>query len=316
MTFRLFFKVVLVTAIAGAIYLLVTTLRQYTFDEITSALRAIPARNLVLGLGFAACSYFCLACSDFMAVRYAGKPLAFHRTALASFTSLSIGHNVGVAALSSGAVRYRFYSRWGLTGEDVAKVIVFCAMTVALGIATLGAIGFYLRPDDAAKMVRLSPQAVSFIGAACLVFPIAYVLLAAFVRAPLNFRDWSFTMPKLHLAVGQVIVGTVNFAFVAASLHQMLSAFVETNYLKVAAASITANIASIISHVPGGLGVLEATIVHILPGAQSIAAVIAFRVVYYFIPLFIGVPLLIASEIYFRAEPEPEPELQENAQKT
>lgn len=316
MTFRLFFKAVLIAAIAGAAYLLVETLRQYTFDDIVLALRRIPAVNFALGLAFAACSYFCLACSDAMAVRYAGKPLAFYQTALGSFTSLSIGHNVGFAALSSGAVRYRFYSRWGLSGEDIAKVIVFCGMTVALGIATLGAIGFYLRPDDAARMTGLSADAVSLMGAACLLFPIAYVLLAAFVRAPLHFRSWSFAMPKLYLAVGQVIVGTVNFAFVAAALHQMLSAFADANYLKVAAASITANIASIISHVPGGLGVLEATIVHILPGAQSIAAVIAFRVIYYFIPLSIGLPLLIASEFYYRVDQEPGPDLHENAQNT
>lgn len=314
MTFRLFFKGVLIAAIAGAIYLLVNTLRQYTFDEIAGALRAIPAKKLALGLACAACSYFCLACFDAMAVRYAGKPLAFHRTTLASFTGLSIGHNVGVAALSSGAVRYRFYSRWGLTGEDVAKVIVFCGVTVALGIATLGAIAFYLRPDDAARMTKLSPDTISLIGAVCLVFPIAYLLLAAFLRAPLHFRSWSFTMPKLHLAIGQVIAGTVNFVFVAAALHQMLTAFAETNYLKVATASITANIASIISHVPGGLGVLEATIEHILPGAQSIAAVIAFRVIYYFIPLSIGLPLLIASEFYHRVDPVPEPDLHENVQ--
>ena len=68
----------------------------------------------------------------------------------------------------------------------------------------------------------------------------------------------------------------------------MLSAVGEASYIKVATASITANIAAIISHVPGGLGVLEATIVHVMPGVESIAAVIAYRVIYYFIPLAIG----------------------------
>lgn len=314
MILRVFLKAVLIAAIAGAAYLLYNTLRQYTFGEIVDALRTMPASHLAAGLGFAACSYFCLACSDALAVRYAGKPLPFHQTALASFTGLSIGHNVGVAALSSGAVRYRFYTRWGLTGEDVAKVIVFCGMTVALGIATLGAIGFYLRPEDAARMTQFSPEAISLAGAACLVFPAVYLLLAAFVRAPLRFRSWAFTMPKPHLAAGQVVIGTINFAFVAASLHQMLSAFAQAGYMKVAAASITANIAAIVSHVPGGLGVLEATIVHILPGAESIAAVVAFRVIYYFIPLAIGLPLLIASEFAFRAGAEPA--LGENTQQT
>jgi uncharacterized membrane protein YbhN (UPF0104 family) len=312
MILRILFKAVLVAAIAGAVYLLYNTLRQYSVEDITDALRAIPASHLAAGAGFAACSYFCLACSDALAVRYAGKPLRFCQTALASFTGLSIGHNVGVAALSSGAVRYRFYSRWGLSGEDVAKVIVFCGLTVGLGLATLGAAGFWLRPADAAKIAGLSPDTISLLAPACLAFPIGYLLLAAFVRAPLKFRSWTFTMPKPHLAAGQVLIGTLNFGCVAASLHQMLSAFAEAGYFKVAAASITANIAAIISHVPGGLGVLEATIVHILPGAESIAAVIAYRVIYYFIPLSIGLPLLVASEFAFRSGQEPA--LHENAQ--
>lgn len=312
MILRYFFKAVLVAAIVGAAYLLYSTLRQYTFEEISDALAAIPASHFAAGLGFAACSYFCLACGDWLAVRYAGKPLEFHKTALTSFTGLSIGHNVGVAALSSGAVRYRFYSRWGLGVEEVAKVIVFCGMTVGLGLATLGAVGLYFRPEDAAKMTTLSPDSVSRLALACLAFPAGYLLLAAFVRKPLHLRSWRFQMPTLRLAAAQVVVGTLNFAFVAAALDQMLSAFTEANYLKVAAASITANIAAIISHVPGGLGVLEATIVHILPGAESLAAVIAYRVIYYFIPLAIGLPLLIGSEFWFRSEPEPR--LQENVQ--
>lgn len=308
--FRHIFKVVMVAAVIGAGYLLYKTLKRYTFADIADALRAIPMSHLAAGLGFAAGSYFCLVCSDWLATRYAGKPLPFRQTALASFTSLSIGHNVGLAALSSGAVRYRFYSRWGLDAEDVAKIIVFCAMTVALGLATLGAVSLWLRPGDVAQMTSFSDNDLRLLAAGCLAFPLLYLVLAATLRRPLRFKRWSFAMPRFRLALAQVVVGTIDFACIAASLHQMLAAFTATNYLKVAAASITANILAIISHVPGGLGVLEATIVHILPGPQSIAAVIAFRVIYYFIPLAIGLPLLIGTELWYRGEDEPE--LQEN----
>jgi len=310
MFLRYLFKAIIVLAIAGAVFLLYRTLREYGIDDISRALRSIPASNLMLGLAFVAGSYFCLACNDALAVRYAGKPLPFHQTALASFTSLSIGHNVGVAALSSGAIRYRFYSRWELTTEDVAKVILFCGVTVALGLATLGAGAIFLRPDDVADMTGLSAGGISIAALACLAFPVLYLLLAAFLRKPLHIREWSFQMPSLPLAAGQILIGTVNFSLVAASLHQMLSAFEEASYLKVATASITANIAAIISHVPGGLGVLEATIVQILPGAESIAAVIAYRVIYYFIPLAIGLPLLIGSEFVLKSGSE----LNENAE--
>lgn len=290
-------RAIFVLAIIGAIYLLVRTLRQYSLDDILSTLGSIPLSNLAIGLGFAACSYFCLAVGDWLATRYAGKPLKFRQTALASFVSLSIGHNVGVAALSSGAVRYRFYSRWGLDGEAVAKIILFCGVTVALGLSTLGSIGMALRPEDAGDMMKLDTSTIRMLSGAFAIFPVVYLLLCAVLRKPLRIRSWSMKLPPMRLALAQVVVGTVNFSFVSAALHQMLTAFAPASYLKVAAASITANIAAIISHVPGGLGVLEATIVHILPGASSIAAVIAFRVVYYFIPLAFGLILLATSEL-------------------
>lgn len=302
MLLRYAFRLLFAAAIIGAGYLLYRTWSQYSFDDVMRALTSIPKTNLVLGMLFAACSYFCLTCNDWLGVRYAGRPLPFRQTALASFTGLSIGHNVGLAALSSGAVRYRFYSRWGLGAEEIAKVIVFCGATVALGLSTLGSVGLYFRPDDAARMTGLSPSAISVMALACLAFPMLYLLLSATLRKPLRIRQWHFDLPIFRLAVGQVVVGTVNFAFVAACLHQMLSALGDASYLKVATASITANIAAIISHVPGGLGVLEATIVHVLPGAESIAAVIAYRVIYYFIPLAIGIPLFIASEFILKSD--------------
>jgi uncharacterized membrane protein YbhN (UPF0104 family) len=306
MLLRYAFKFLFLAAVTGAGYLLYRTWSQYSFDDVMRALISIPKTNLALGLLFAACSYFCLACNDWLGVRYAGKPLPFRQAALASFTGLSIGHNVGLAALSSGAVRYRFYSRWGLRAQEIAKIIVFCGATVALGLSTLGSVGLYLRPEDAARMTGLDTSAVSVVALLCLAFPILYLVLSATLRKPLRIGRWHFDMPIFRLAAGQVIVGTVNFAFVAACLHQMLSALGDASYLKVATASITANIAAIVSHVPGGLGVLEATIVHVLPGAESIAAVVAYRVIYYFIPLAIGIPLFVGSEFILKPEDAPD----------
>jgi uncharacterized membrane protein YbhN (UPF0104 family) len=306
MLLRYAFRALFVAAILGAAYLLYRTWSQYSFDDVTNALISIPKTNLVLGLAFAACSYLCLACNDWLATRYAGRPLPFRQTALASFTGLSIGHNVGMAALSSGAVRYRFYSRWGLEGEEIARIIVFCGATVALGLSTLGSVGLLLRPDDAASMTGLRKDTISIMAACFLALPLVYLILSATLRKPLRIRSWRFDLPKVHLAIGQIVVGTVNFAFVAACLHQMLSVIGDASYVQVATASITANVAAIISHVPGGLGVLEATTVHVLPGAESIAAVIAYRVIYYFSPLSIGIPLLVCSEFLLKSDQQPD----------
>ena len=80
-------------------------------------------------------------------MRYAGRALPYPKIALASFTSLSIGHTLGFAVFSSGAIRYRFYAGWGLSAGDVGRIIVFCGVTIALGLATVGGLAAVIRPD-------------------------------------------------------------------------------------------------------------------------------------------------------------------------
>lgn len=284
--------VALAVLVAG--WLIYRTLNQYSFEDIRNSVAAIPKANFALALAFAACSYLCLTLFDFLALHYVGRPLSYPRAALASFTSLAIGHNVGVAALSSGAVRYRFYTRWGLGTEEIAKVIVFCGVTVGLGLITLAGLCLLLLPGTAGKVAGLGTMASAALGIACLALSALYLLLSAFLRGDVKVRNWRFALPAPRLAVAQIAVGTVNFAFVAACLHQLLSG--EAGYMETTAAYVVGNLTALVSHVPGGLGVLEATIGFLLGGAASIGALIAFRVVYFFIPLPLGLVLLLASE--------------------
>jgi len=284
--------IALAVLVAG--WLIYRTLAQYSWDDIRSSVAAIPKGNFALALAFAACSYICLTVFDYLALRYVGKPLTYLRAALASFTSLAIGHNVGVAALSSGAVRYRFYSRWGLDAEEIAKLIVFCGVTVGLGLITLAGLCLILLPSTAGKIAGLGTAASAALGVACLAIGAVYLVLSVFLRGELKVRSWRFTLPPLRLAVLQILVGTVNFAFVAACLHQLLNG--EVGYMETTAAYVVGNLTALVSHVPGGLGVLEATIGFLLGGSASIGALIAFRVVYFFIPLPLGVVSLLASE--------------------
>lgn len=139
-----------------------------------------------------------------MVVGHAGKPLAYPRTALTSFVSHSIGDNVGVAALSSGAIRYRFYARCGL---DVGKVTVFSVLTVGLGLITLGGLGLRLYPADAESLIGLQRPVVVGVGAMCLFVPVLYVTACAFVRGVVKFRKWTLELPHLPLGLGQIAIG-------------------------------------------------------------------------------------------------------------
>lgn len=291
-------------AIIGASVLIWRSLSQYSLAELQQSLVQIPAARYGAAFGFAAVSYLCLTGFDWLGVRYAGKPLGWRRTALASFASLSIGHNIGVAALSSGAIRYRYYSRWGLNAGDVAKIILFAGMTVGLGLATLGGLGLLFYPAKAQLLLGLGSGELVTIAALCLTGPIVYLMLATFMRRQLRIRHWKFDLPELRLALSQVALGTLNFACVAACLHQLIAASSQTPYLEVATVYVIGNVTALISHVPGGLGVLEATVLYLLPDASALGAIIAFRVVYFFVPLALGLPLFLASEYFLHNRAE------------
>jgi uncharacterized membrane protein YbhN (UPF0104 family) len=280
--------------------LLYRTLGHYSFGEIVASVRAIPAKRVALAGVFAAASYLCLTGFDALALRYVGKPLPYPKVALASFTSLSLGHNIGFAALSSGAIRYRFYSRWGLTAGEVAKVILFCALTVGLGLATLGAAALLLRADLAMHTTGLPRTAVVSLGIGCLLVPFVYLTLACVARKPLRFRGATLEMPPLRLALAQLVIGPINFACVAACLYNALAAVIDVPYLAVVSAYVIANVTAIVSHVPGGLGVIESVLTVLFPDAKLIGALIAFRCIYFFVPLPIGASLFAISELALR----------------
>jgi glycosyltransferase 2 family protein len=269
--------------------------RDYSLDEIAGAILAIPLAHLALALVCVAASYLCLTGFDALGVRYVGRSLPYRRIALTSFVALSIGHNVGVAALSSGTLRYRFYSGFGFSAFEVGKIILFCGATVGLGLLSLGGLVLLLRPDVVPGLIGMPAATARALGFLCAGLVGGYVLLAWRVRRPLCFRGHSVGLPTVGIAAAQVAVGTANFAFVAAALHQLMAG--AADYPEVVGAYVLANAAALLSHVPGGLGVLEFVVASLVVNGNVIAALIVFRIVYFFVPLMLGSILLSGAEL-------------------
>jgi glycosyltransferase 2 family protein len=289
-----------VAAFALAAFLVHRAMQEYTWGEILASLSQISLGHLALGGAFTAGSFLCLTGSEALAVRYTGRVLPYRKIALASFTSLSIGHTLGFAIFSSGAIRYRFYAGWGLSAGDVARIVVFCGMSIAVGLATVGGLAALIRPDLVGETFGIAPAAIVTMGVVLLLAVAVYLVLAAFVHRPIRIHNFELPVPPLPLALAQIAVASTDLLLVSAVLHQMLAATSDIAFLPVAAAYVTANTAGIVSHVPGGLGVIEAILLSLVPGANAVGALVAFRVIYFLIPFFIGGLVLGASEIVRR----------------
>ncbi|MDQ8732133.1 lysylphosphatidylglycerol synthase domain-containing protein [Bradyrhizobium sp. LHD-71] len=276
---------------------------EYRWADVSQAIAAVPTGRIVVGALFAAASYLCLSFFDWIALRCVGRPLAWRRAALASFCSLSIGHNVGFAGLSSGAVRYRFYARWGLSFEQVARLVIFCGLTVAMGLLTVGGCSLVFNPSVGGSFAGLSSPAARALGLLLLAVPVVYVGLTRFMTS-VSLLGWTVPLPSTRLAAAQVGVGSLNYLCVVACLHQLVAGAGAIGYFDVATAYVLANTGVIASHVPGGIGVLESIVLSLLPGAPVLAALLIFRVVYYLVPLAFGLALLVLSEVLLKPGPD------------
>ena len=292
---------VAVVALALAAFLLSRTLGQYSLAEIGEAVAAIPLRHVVLAGAFSAASYFCLSVFDALGLRYAGKPLPYWQAALTSFIALSLGHNIGLAALSSGALRYRFYVRFGLNAEEVTKVILFCAITVGLGLMMLAGAALIFRGELGVALVHLPRATLNILGIVLVGLPLAYLALSTFWRArKLRLGSWSFELPAPALALSQLVVGPLNFACVAGCLYQTLLAVRDVTFPDVVLVYALANTATILSHAPGGIGVIEWVVLTLLPGSMVVGALVVFRSLYYLLPLCLGAITLGIAELLLR----------------
>src|SRR5215813_5086066 len=94
-----------------AIRTLVHTLRGVDTGVILTALTEIPPAHIALAALCVVCAFCTLTFYDFFALRTIGKKHVPYRiAALSSFTSYSIGHNVGATVFTCGAIRLRIHT--------------------------------------------------------------------------------------------------------------------------------------------------------------------------------------------------------------
>src|SRR3954451_23970211 len=132
--------------LVGAVYVVWKEFRHLKIADIAAALGAIPARSLAISFLWTVLSYGVLTFYDRLGTIYAGHKVSYGKVAFASFCAYALSHNLGFAAVSGAAVRYRLYAHWGLTPFQIAKTVAFCSLTFGLGGMVLGGAILFLAP--------------------------------------------------------------------------------------------------------------------------------------------------------------------------
>ncbi|MCG6965836.1 MAG: bifunctional lysylphosphatidylglycerol flippase/synthetase MprF [Chromatiaceae bacterium] len=276
------------------------------FADVAVNLRSVPWGAVLVALGFTTASYAALTGYDWLALRHIGRPLAYPGVALTSFVATAVGHNLGVAMLSGGAVRYRLYSAAGLSAAEIATVIGLVGLTFGLGVSFVIGVIMLLGMPETTQILRLPQPLVQGVGATLLVMILLYAIWGAVRRTPLQLRGWQLAMPGPGTTALQITFAALDIGFAAAVLYVLLPAQVQVSYPHLLSIYVLAIGAGIISHVPGGLGVFESVLLLALPDAPRdalLGGVLAYRIVYYLLPLGLAALTGMAQEAHLQRAP-------------
>ncbi|HXT52274.1 MAG TPA: bifunctional lysylphosphatidylglycerol flippase/synthetase MprF [Thermoanaerobaculia bacterium] len=283
----------------AALWLLHRELAAYHYRDVAAALAALPPWHVVLALLGTAASYALLTMQDTLALVYLRRPLAYRRTALASFLGQALSHSAGHSLLSGGSVRYRLYSAWGLSTYEATAVVGFCEAAQWLGWATLGGLAFLLAPPQAvAGMPHLATRPV---GALLLAGVAAFLVWCARRGRPISLRGWEVRLPSLPLTGAATAFSALDWALAGAALYWLLPPLPSVSVVAFAAIFMLAQTIGFVSQVPAGLGVFEAAMLLLLaptgaPRAALLGGLLLFRAVYYLLPLCVAALLLGGHE--------------------
>jgi uncharacterized membrane protein YbhN (UPF0104 family) len=290
--------------IAFAITTLVRTLKGVDGAVILTALTDIPPSNIALAALCVIGAFCTLTFYDFFALRTMGKKHVPYRiAALSSFTSYSIGHNIGATVFTGGAIRFRIYSDYGLNAIDVAKVCFLSGLTFWLGNTFVLGIGMALHPSAASAMDQL-PDAINRligIGGVAAIFAYLGWLSLGENRRELGQHGWKVVLPSARLTVLQILIGVVDLTFCATAMYLLMPAQPHIDFLSLAVVFILATLLGFASHAPGSIGVFDAAMLLALPQfgrEQLLATLLVFRVLYFVIPFGTAISIMGARELW------------------
>jgi phosphatidylglycerol lysyltransferase len=310
-----FGRLLVLAIFLGAAWLLYERLKQYTYQEIRDAITGIPTWHIVAASLLTVFNYLILVGYDWFAVRWvAAGNVSLRRIALASFTGYAFSYNFG-ATLFGTSIRYRLYSAWGVPLLKIVELLIILGLTFWFGVFTLAGIVFIAAPFPIPEQVPWLNRIFAhtfWMGVALLLIALAYVALSALHRKPLRLFGWHIPIPPLKLTVYQIIIACGDLLVAAAVLYMLLPP-VDGGYLRIVGVFMLAFVVAVLSHVPGGYGVFDVLILDFLPKEQGhlvFAAIIVFRVIYYWVPLLIAAVMLGCNELTLtdNAVEEPSPE--------
>jgi uncharacterized membrane protein YbhN (UPF0104 family) len=286
-------------AVAVSSWFLFRELHGLSFASLRNAFASISLVCWLAAIASTSLAYTALAWYDRIALLHLGRRLSWLFVGVASFTAYAIAHNIGASVLSGAVIRYRAYSTRGLSVGEIGVLVAFCSFTFALGVVTLGGLLLLVRPE----LVERLPGAPLWLGRATGVVlvaaPTLYTVGSLLHFRPFKLGGFELVYPRPPVAARQLLAGPLELIGAAGIIFFALPAAANPGFLAVLGVFLASFSLALVSHAPGGLGVLEIAFLEGMadePQANVVAALLVFRLLYLILPLIFALGVVFVFE--------------------
>ena len=283
-----------------SLYTLNRELARYNLEDIVNSLSSICDRNIVCALGFAVIGCLVISSYDLIAFYWLQYRLKIKRILFTTFITYAVSNTTGFTLLIGGGIRYRFYSFWGVPTKYIARIIALGNITFWLGLLTLTGITFIVNPLQLPNPLNINLTIIRFMGIMAISFVGVYLYLCR-RRKRIKIRKKTFCFPKMSVSLAQIAIFASDWALAAAVLYSLIPDYPDKSYLNFFNIYLFAMAASILSNVPGGLGVFETVIIFLLPKSlfvpDVLSSLLVYRAIRFLFPLAIAILFVSYFEI-------------------
>ncbi|QCT20646.1 UPF0104 family protein [Jejubacter calystegiae] len=277
--------------VLGVLTLIVFWARQVDWPEVWRAFLQLPPSTLLFAAGLAAFSYLLYGGYDLLARAWCGHSLGAGK--VISIAAICYAFNLTLSTWVGGiAMRYRLYSRPGLSGSTIAAIFSLSLTTNWLGYLLLGGLLFSLGAVPLPAHWYITPRTLQLLGALLLALVTGWLWCCARLkRRRFTLRGLTLALPDGKFALAQLLLSSANWMTMAAIIWVLMGD--RPAYLLVLGVLLVSSIAGVIVHIPAGIGVLEGVFIALLAGSHVnqgtlLAALLTWRLLYFFIPLLLA----------------------------
>ncbi|MBN3764431.1 bifunctional lysylphosphatidylglycerol flippase/synthetase MprF [Burkholderia sp. Ac-20365] len=271
------------------------------YRSVIRHLRHLTAGEWSAALGATILSYIALVGRDAVGLRYVGKAVPRAALWIGATAGSALGNATGFGALTGGAVRARVYAVAEVTPAQIGRMTVFTSVSLALALVLMTALGMLCDARTLAPMLHSPTGALAWGGAALLTVLGLMTLACGKTTRQIRTRwNWlSFDIPARRDFIEQVLLAVLDVVAAGLALWALLP-HAHVSFVSFITIYAAAMLLGLIGHTPGGVGVFEAAMVFALGGSvqthSMVAALLAYRAIYFGLPLIVSAGLLAGFE--------------------